>query len=423
METAIRGGNARASDYVREDRLWARHVEMAKFGATPKGGVNRQALSAEDAAARRALAGWAALRGYEVFTDPIGNLFVKRAGTDPAAKPILSGSHLDSQPTGGKYDGTYGVLAAFEALEALDDAGVATRRPVIAVAWTNEEGNRFQPGCMGSGTWAGVYALDEILARRATDGASVAEALAATLAAAPARRVDSVGFAIDGYVEAHIEQGPILERTANEIGVVTLIQGNRRFIVEVVGEEAHSGTTPNAARKDAMKAAAAIVLALETLFADPTDTIRYTVGRFEVYPGSPSVVPGRVTFMVDFRHPEQAVLTRLGDRVAGVCEAEAAKRGCTAKVDNYVSVAPTPFRPEPVDLVRRSAAALGMKHMDMISGAGHDAMHVAKVAPAAMVFVPCWKGISHNEIEAATPRDLANGARVLADALAALANR
>jgi N-carbamoyl-L-amino-acid hydrolase len=423
MATATRAANVRASDHVREDRLWQRHVEMARHGATPKGGVNRQALSAEDAAARATLAGWAAKRGYEVFTDPIGNLFVRRAGTDPQAKPILSGSHLDSQPTGGKYDGTYGVLAAFEALEALDDGGIATRRPVVAVAWTNEEGNRFQPGCMGSGTWAGVYRLDDMLAKRGTDGASVGEALAATLATAPATRVDRVGFAIDGYVEAHIEQGPILERTANEIGVVTLIQGNRRFIVEVTGEEAHSGTTPNAARKDAMKAAASMVLALEAHFADPSDTIRYTIGRFEVYPGSPSVVPGRVSFMVDFRHPDQATLLRLGDGVAAICEREAKARGCTVTVDNYVSVAPTPFRPEPIALVRDAAAALGMKHMDMISGAGHDAMHVAKVAPAAMVFVPCWRGISHNEIEAATPRDLANGARVLADALAALANR
>ena len=423
MASAPRAANTRASDHVREDRLWQRHVEMARHGATAKGGVNRQALSAEDAAARATLAGWAGARGYEVFTDPIGNLFVKRPGTDAAAKPILSGSHLDSQPTGGKYDGTYGVLAAFEALEALDDGGIATKRPVIAVAWTNEEGNRFQPGCMGSGIWAGVYALDDMLAKRGTDGPSVREALAATLAVAPARIVERAGFAIDGYVEAHIEQGPILERTANEIGVVTLIQGNRRFIVEVIGEEAHSGTTPNAARKDAMKAAAAIVLALEKHFADPTDTIRYTVGRFEVHPGSPSVVPGRVNFMIDFRHPDQATLTRLGDGVAAICEREAASRGCAVTVDNYVSVAPTPFRPEPVALVRDAAASLGMKHMDIISGAGHDAMHVAKVAPAAMVFVPCWRGISHNETEAATPRDLANGARVLADALASMANR
>src|SRR5262245_13493390 len=369
MATATRASNVRASDHVREDRLWQRHVEMAKQGPPPRGGANRQGLSAEDAAARATLAGWAAKRGYEVFTDPIGNLFVRRAGTDPAAKPILSGSHLDSQPTGGKYDGTYGVLAAFEALEALDDGGIATRRPVVAVAWTNEEGNRFQPGCMGSGTWAGVYRLDDMLAKRGTDGPSVGEALETTLRTAPARRVERVGFAIDGYVEAHIEQGPILERTANEIGVVTLIQGNRRFIVEVTGEEAHSGTTPNAARKDAMKAAASIVLALWKHFEDPTDTIRYTIGRFEVFPGSPSVVPGRVSFMIDFRHPDQATLTRLGDGVAAICEREARARGCTVAVDNYVSVAPTPFKPEPIALVRDAAQALGMKHMDMISGA------------------------------------------------------
>jgi N-carbamoyl-L-amino-acid hydrolase len=398
-------------------------MAMAKFGATAKGGVNRQALSTEDAQARRLLGEWAGRRGYEVFTDPIGNLFVKRAGSDPQAKPILSGSHLDSQPTGGKFDGTYGVLAAFEALEALDDAGIRTKRPIMAVAWTNEEGNRFQPGCMGSGTWAGVYTLDTMLAKADAKGTSVGQAFAETLRTAPARLETKLGFAIDGYVEAHIEQGPILERTANEIGVVTLIQGNRRYTVEVIGEEAHSGTTPNAARKDAMKTAAAIVLALEKLFEDPSDTVRYTIGRFEVYPGSPSVVPGRVNFMIDFRHPDQATLLRLGDQVAGICEAEAAKRGCVVKVDNYVSVKPTPFETQPIDLVRRSAASLGFRHMDIISGAGHDAMHVAKVAPTGMIFVPCWKGISHNETESATPKDLANGTRVLVDALVALADR
>jgi beta-ureidopropionase / N-carbamoyl-L-amino-acid hydrolase len=423
MAASKTGSNTRASDHVREDRLWQRHMEMARLGATPKGGVNRQALSAEDAAARKLLGGWAAARGYDVFTDPIGNLFVKRPGTDPEAAPVLSGSHLDSQPTGGKFDGTYGVLAAFEVLEALDDAGIATRRPVMAVAWTNEEGNRFQPGCMGSGAFVGAYDLDTLLDGKDPKGMSARDALAGVLATAPARIERRLGFPVDSYIEAHIEQGPILENTGNEIGVVTLIQGMRRFYIDVFGEEAHSGTTPLRLRKDALKSAASMVVALEDLMADPTDTVRYTVGRFEIYPGSPSTVPSKVHFLIDLRHPDPDTLRRLGDGIRPICAAEAARRGCTVEVTEYTTVAPVPFGTETVARVREATAALGYRHIDMISGAGHDAMHVAKVAPAGMIFVPCWKGVSHNESEDATPRDLANGTRVLADTLAALANR
>ncbi len=423
MAATARGSNIKASDHISEERLWQRHMAMAKLGATAKGGVNRQALSAEDAQARKLLGEWATARGYDFFTDPIGNLYVKRPGTDASAKPVLSGSHLDSQPTGGKFDGTYGVLAAFEVLEALDDAGIETKRPIMTVAWTNEEGNRFQPGCMGSGAFIGLYPLAGLLAGTDPKGTSVRDAFADVLARAPMRVEPKLGFPIDSYIEAHIEQGPILENTHNEIGIVTLIQGMRRFYVDVLGEEAHSGTTPLKLRKDALKSASSMVLALERLMDDPTDTVRYTVGRFEIYPGSPSTVPSKVHFLIDLRHPDPAVLKRLGDGVTAVCEAEAAKRGCTVKVDEYTTVAPVPFGAETVGLVRDSAQALGLKHMDMISGAGHDAMHIAKVAPAGMIFVPCWKGISHNETEAATARDLANGARVLADALVSLANR
>src|SRR5580692_10414437 len=197
---------------VREDRLWQRHADMAKLGGTPKGGVNRQALSAEDAAARNLLASWARARGFSLFTDAIGNLFVRREGTDPTALPVMSGSHMDSQPTGGRFDGMYGVLAAFESLEALEDAGIKTRRPVMAVAWTNEEGSRFQPGAMGSAVFAGHNRLDDMLAQKDWEGVVLKDALAETLKAAPApMREGPPGFAVDAYVEAHIEQGPRLE--------------------------------------------------------------------------------------------------------------------------------------------------------------------------------------------------------------------
>lgn len=412
----------RVAQAVREDRLWQRHQDMAKLGGTPKGGVNRQALSAEDAAARNLLMSWAKARGFSVFTDAIGNLFVRRDGSDAAAKPILSGSHMDSQPTGGRFDGMYGVLAAFEALEALEDAGVRTRRPVEAVAWTNEEGSRFQPGAMGSAVFAGHNALDAMLAVKDWKGVVLRDALAETLAAAPApRRGDTPGFALDGYVEAHIEQGPRLEDAQTTIGVVTGIQGSRRFMVEIVGDEAHAGTTPRAARKDAFVAAVAIAGTMQDATRDADDTLRFTIGRVDVLPGSPNTVPGRVTFTIDMRHPSMDVLDAHEAALRTIVETKAAP--CTATIERLTSVAPTVFDPDVIGLVRDAAHRQGFSHMDMPSGAGHDAMHIATMCPAAMIFVPCERGISHNEIENATPSDLAAGTRVLVETLVRLANR
>ena len=411
----------KASAAVRETRLWQRHREMAKLGATAKGGVNRQALSAEDIAARKLLTSWATARGFSVSTDAIGNLFVRRAGEENDAAPVMTGSHMDSQPTGGRFDGIYGVLAGFEVLEALEDAGIRTRRPVEVVAWMNEEGSRFPVGAMGSAVFAGRLALDKALAVRDPKGVTVAAALAETLAAAPVPRRDGVGGPVAAYVEAHIEQGPRLEADRKTIGVVTAIQGSRRYAVEVTGEEAHAGTTPRAARKDALSAAVAIVSALEKLMEDPTDTVRFTVGRFEVFPGSPNTVPGRVYFTIDFRHPDLAVLDERGGRIAAAATAHA--RGCAVSVSPLTDVPPTIFATPVVDLVRDCTARLGLPYMDMPSGAGHDAMHIATLCPAGMIFVPCERGISHNEAENATPSDLAAGCRVLAEALATLASR
>ncbi len=410
-----------ASVAVSEARLWQRHCEMAKLGATAKGGVNRQALSAEDIAARKLLASWATSRGFSVSTDAIGNLFVRRAGEQNDAAPVMTGSHMDSQPTGGRCDGIYGVLAGFEVLEALEDAGIRTRRPVEVVAWMNEEGSRFPVGAMGSAVFAGRLALDKALAVRDPKGVTVAAALAETLAAAPVPRRDGLGGPVAAYLETHIEQGPRLEAGRKTIGVVTGIQGSRRYAVEVTGEEAHAGTTPRAARTDALSAAVAIVSALEKLMEDPTDTVRFTVGRFEVFPGSPNTVPGRVYFTIDFRHPDLAVLDERGGRIAAVAAAHA--RGCAVSVGPLTDVPPTIFAAPVVDLVRDCTARLGLPHMDMPSGAGHDAMHIATLCPAGMIFVPCERGISHNEAENATPSDLAAGCRVLAEALTTLASR
>ena len=407
---------------VREDRLWQRHADMAKLGGTPKGGVNRQALSPEDAAARNLLASWATARGFSIFTDAIGNLFVRREGSDPAALPVMSGSHMDSQPTGGRFDGMYGVLAAFEALEALEDAGLRTRRPLIAVAWTNEEGSRFQPGAMGSAVFAGYNKLDDMLSAKDWDGVVLKDALVGTLKAAPAPlREGKPGFALDGYVEAHIEQGPRLENERKTIGVVTGIQGSRRYIVETAGEEAHAGTTPRAARKDAFAAATRVASAMYEATTDADDTLRFAIGRVEVSPGSPNTVPGKVTFTIDMRHPDDAVLV---EREAAIERLLVEKtKPCAASLQKVTNVPPTNFDPAVIDLVRAKATGLGLTNMDMPSGAGHDAMHIARLCPAGMIFVPCERGISHNESENATPADLAAGTRVLVEVLEALANR
>jgi N-carbamoyl-L-amino-acid hydrolase len=407
---------------VREDRLWQRHADMAKLGGTPKGGVNRQALSPEDAAARNLLASWAKARGFSLFTDAIGNLFVRREGSDPQALPVMSGSHMDSQPTGGRFDGMYGVLAAFEALEALEDTGLKTKRPLIAVAWTNEEGSRFQPGAMGSAVFAGRNKLDDMLTVKDWKGVVLKEALAETLAAAPApMREGKPGFALDGYVEVHIEQGPRLENARKTIGVVTGIQGSRRYIVETLGEEAHAGTTPRAARKDAFAAATRIASAMYEATTDADDTLRFTIGRVEVYPGSPNTVPGKASFTIDMRHPSDTMLEAHEKTLLAIVANRAAP--CTARIERVTAMPPTDFDLHVIDLVRAKADALELGNMDMPSGAGHDAMHIARLCPAGMIFVPCERGISHNEAENATPADLAAGARVLVEVLEELANR
>lgn len=411
-----------SSSAVKADRLWQRHADMAKLGGTQKGGVNRQALSAEDAAARNLLASWAKARGFSIFTDAIGNLFVQRAGIDAHAAPVMSGSHMDSQPTGGRFDGMYGVLAAFEALEALDDAKIRTKRPVMAVAWTNEEGSRFQPGAMGSAVFAGHNKLDEMLAVKDWKGVVLKDALAETLKAAPATlRAGPPGFAVDSYVEAHIEQGPRLENEKKTIGVVTGIQGSRRYIVEISGEEAHAGTTPRAARKDAFAAATRIAAAMYEATTDADDTLRFTIGRVEVAPGSPNTVPGKALFTIDMRHPQNDVLDAHEQKLEDIVAARAAP--CPATITRITNVAPVDFDLAVIDLVRAKADGLKLAHMDMPSGAGHDAMHIAKLCPAGMIFVPCERGISHNEAENATPSDLAAGAQVLVEVLEALANR
>lgn len=410
-----------AAAAVDGERLWRRLMSMAEIGATPRGGVNRQAFSPQDAAARRKLADWGLMLGFKVSQDGIGNLFLRRLGSDPDLPPVLTGSHLDSQPTGGKFDGAYGVIAGFEVLEAIERAGIETRRSIELVAWSNEEGSRFQPGAMGSGVFSGRMDLDALMSVRGFDGKFLEDCLDRTLETCsdlPLREGrQPVGF----YVEAHIEQGPLLEKTEHVIGVVTGIQGQNHYRVELLGEEAHAGTTPHIWRHDALQAALRVIDGLNAVMADPTDTVRFTVGRMEVEPGSPNTVPGRVAFTIDLRHPDGATLKRLGDAIPET--ADRFKGVCEVRVTQLSDVDPTHFDRAVVDSVRAQARALNLTNMEMISGAGHDAMYIARIAPSGMIFIPCERGISHNEAENASPDDCEAGARVLAATLVDLATR
>jgi N-carbamoyl-L-amino-acid hydrolase len=413
----------RAGHAVDEARLWDRLMEIAKIGATEKGGVNRQAFSTEDRAAKRLLADWGKEIGLDLFSDAVGNLFLRKAGSDPDAAPVMSGSHLDSQVTGGKFDGTYGVMAALEAVRAIHQSGVAHRRPIEVVAWSNEEGSRFTPGCMGSEVFAGVQPLDAFLEVTDSKGVRMADELALTLADMTYARARSAltPLAPASYFEAHIEQGPRLEREGLPIGAVTSIQGSQRFTIEVYGVEGHAGTVPRALRKDALSAAVAMVGALEKHFHDPDDVVRFTVGRFQVLPGTPNTIPSHVHFSIDFRHPDDRTLTRLGGAVAAICQAAAGPCEVEVKmVDNNGAIA---FPETQVAQVESWARELGLPVMRLPSGAGHDAGHVAHLCPTGMVFIPCRDGLSHNEAESASSPDCAAGARVLAACLVDAANR
>jgi N-carbamoyl-L-amino-acid hydrolase len=406
---------------VDEQRLWERHMEMAHIGAIPGNGVNRAAFSEEDIRARALLVQWAHARNFAVSMDAIGNLFLRRDGLEPDAPPVMSGSHMDSQPRGGRFDGIFGVLAALEALEAIDAAGVKTRRPIEVVAWSNEEGGRFAPCTMGSAVYTGARALDEVLGVTDNDGIVLRDALARTLAALPDAARRELNAPAAAYVEAHIEQGPLLEPEGKTIGVVTGIQGLRWFNVEVFGRTDHAGTTPLGLRRDALRSAVAAINALQALTRDPQELTRFTVGRVLVTPNSPNTVASHVLFSVDMRNPDPATVQRLGEAVAPLVTEAAAPCGVT--VTPTLHDDPCTFDAGVVSTIERSASALGLTHMRLASGASHDAMYMARVCPTGMIFVPCQGGVSHNEAENATPGDLAAGARVLAATLLELASR
>ncbi|VVD62836.1 Zn-dependent hydrolase [Pandoraea terrigena] len=396
-------------------RLWDSLMQLAHIGATPKGGVCRLALTDLDRQGRDLFVTWAKAIGCTVRVDAIGNVFARRAGRNDALPPVMTGSHIDTQPTGGKFDGNYGVLAGLEVLRTLNDNGIETDAPLEVVVWTNEEGSRFVPVMMGSGVYAGAFTLDHALAQTDHDGVSVADALRAIGYAGATPAVGEAG-AVGAYFEAHIEQGPVLEAHGKTIGVVQGALGQRWYDVTLTGMEAHAGPTPMELRRDALLAAAQLIQAVNRIACEHAPHARGTVGWVDNYPNSRNVIPGRVKLSVDLRAADDATLDALDAKLRAECAALRTD-GIDIAIEPVVYFPPQPFAPELVEAIRRGAQALGLSSMDAISGAGHDAVYLARVAPTAMIFVPCKDGISHNEIEDADPAHLEAGCNVLLQAM------
>jgi N-carbamoyl-L-amino-acid hydrolase len=408
------------SRYVNGDRLWNRLMALASFGALPGGGVNRQALSAEEIAARAEIVRWGRAIGLEPSTDPVANLFLRLQGREAGLPPLLVGTHIDSQPTGGKFDGAYGVMAALEVAEAIVASGCTPRRSIDVVAWMNEEGSRFAPGMMGSAVYSGARSLEDILSVTDSSGISVESARNLMFASENGIPVREICVPPFSFLEAHIEQGPILEAEKTTIGIVTGIQGKRTFRVLVKGEENHAGTSPRSTRRDALVSAVSIVTALQHRLWDADDTVRLTVGMFTVSPNAPSVVPGKVVFSIDLRHPDADALTRIGDTIYSICTEHRLR--CDVEVEELLHDPPLEFVSELRVRLSKIANKLNISNISIASGAGHDARYLNRICPTAMIFIPCRGGISHNKAESITKADALAGAHVLAEAVAALAN-
>ncbi|MFJ3073565.1 MULTISPECIES: Zn-dependent hydrolase [Pseudomonas] len=402
--------------HVDSARLWQSLMDLARLGATAKGGVCRLALTDLDRQARDLFVGWCEAAGCTVSVDGVGNIFARRPGRNPKLPPVMTGSHIDTQPTGGKFDGCFGVMAGLEVIRTLNDLGIETEAPLEVVVWTNEEGSRFAPCMMGSGVFAGKFTLEQTLAKRDAQGVSVGEALNA-IGYAGQRAV--LGHPVGAYFEAHIEQGPILEDQAKTIGVVLGALGQKWFDLTLRGVEAHAGPTPMHLRKDALVGAAAVVEAVNKAALGHQPHACGTVGCLQAYPGSRNVIPGEVRMTLDFRHLEGERLDSMIADVRAVIEATCAKHGLSHELVPTADFPALYFDRGCVDAVRDSARTLGLAHMDIVSGAGHDAIFLAELGPAGMIFVPCENGISHNEIENATPQDLAAGCAVLLRAMLA----
>jgi N-carbamoyl-L-amino-acid hydrolase len=404
---------------INQGRLWDSIMEMAKIGATPKGGCNRLALTDLDRQGRDLFISWCKEAGCSVTVDRMGNIFARRPGKKNSLEAVGCGSHLDTQPTGGKFDGVFGVLAALEVVRTLNDHAYETDAPIEVAVWTNEEGSRFAPAMIASGVFAGAFSEEYGMSREDLDGKTIGEEL------------DRIGYRgeapcggrpFKAFFEAHIEQGPILEAENKTIGVVTGIQGIRWFECTVTGNESHAGTTPMSMRRDALLGAARIVDEINLIAKAHAPNAVSTVGLLQVHPNSRNVIPGSVFFTADLRHPDDAVLAEMAGDLEAIVDRLTSDLGLTHDLHEIWYSPPAPFDKSCIASVRNAAEKAGYAHRDIVSGAGHDAGYISKVAPTAMIFVPCAGGISHNESESATPEDLEAGCNVLLRAVLAHAS-
>ena len=405
-------------------RLWDSLMEMARIGATAKGGCNRQALTELDREGRALLARWAADAGCTLAVDVFGNMILRREGSDARRKPIAFGSHLDTQPTGGKFDGVLGVLAGLEIMRALHESGTRTAAPLLLVNWTNEEGARFSPPMMGSGAAMGIFTTAQVLDTRDAEGTRFGDALDA-IGARGTTPPDWVrGCA--AYLELHIEQGKLLEDGGHDLGVVTHALAQRWYEVTITGEEAHGGS-PMAGRRDAMMGAAPLIAALERIAletrAPDGEPGRATVGQLRIHPSSRNVAPGEVWFSVDTRHADLAALDAMGAALREEAARIATARGLSIAVTDFWFSPPTPFDATLIARCEAAATARGLRWRRIPTGIGHDAVYVARGVPTVMLFTPCHGGVSHNEAESITPAWAEAGLKVLADAVIATANQ
>jgi N-carbamoyl-L-amino-acid hydrolase len=395
-------------------RLWDGLMEMAQIGATAKGGCKRLTLTDLDKEARNLFIRWCTDAGCAVSIDAMGNIFARRAGADDRLPPVMMGSHLDTQPTGGKFDGVLGVLGALEVLRSINDLKIKTKYPIEIANWTNEEGSRYAPAMLSSGVFAGVYTTEFAYSRVDAEAKSLADELTRIGFKGP----EPVGGRpIHAFFELHIEQGPILEDENIDIGVVTHGQGQRWYEIKLIGFESHAGSTPMPRRKDALLGAAQIVTLVNAIGLSHAPLAVSTVGMLNTYPNSRNVIPGEVFMTCEFRYPDDAKLAHMDAELrAGVDKiCERIGLGCDLKQIFYYP--PVAFSEACVDAVRRAAQHYGYSHRNIVSGAGHDACYLARVAPTAMIFTPCVDGISHNEAEDIRPQWATAGANVLMHAV------
>jgi N-carbamoyl-L-amino-acid hydrolase len=404
---------------INGERLWASLMELAQIGATLKGGVCRLTLTDLDKQGRDLVSRWAREAGMTVTIDKIGNGFLRRAGRNNALPPVVTGSHIDTQPTGGKFDGNYGVLAGLEVVRTLNDHGIQTEAPIEVAWWTNEEGSRFVPVMMGSGVFAKAFTLEHAYAAKDSEGKSVKDEL---------QRIGYIGEQEPGdhpigcYFETHIEQGPVLEDHDKTIGVVTGVLGIRWYDCTVTGMEAHAGPTPMALRKDALQVATKLMQEVVACAhrhpqSDGQNHGRGTVGMVNVFPNSRNVIPGRVKFSIDLRNASDALCDAMDADIRAVAAKLSAETGLPITIEQVSAYPAQPFHADCVDAVQRAATTLGYSNMSCVSGAGHDAVYMARLAPAGMIFIPCKDGISHNEIEDAKPEHITAGCNVLLHAM------